>query len=74
MLPDGTALTGSLAHRGVIGTDVPSVVGRQPTGSALPGIESSGLVGFTGVFQPPARCPLIRPLTVNPEYCISPLL
>ena len=35
MLPIGSALTGFLAHTGVIGSDIRSVVGCQPTSSAL---------------------------------------
>ena len=44
MLPVGKALIGYLAHSGVIGPNVLSAVGRQPTSSALPDIESSGIL------------------------------
>jgi len=43
MLPIRTALTGCLAHPGVIGSGVLPAVGCSLVGSALPGIESSGL-------------------------------
>jgi hypothetical protein len=54
MLPVGKALISCLAHSGVIGSDVLSAVGCQPTSSALPDIESSGVF--------PARCAVLWPL------------
>ena len=65
MLPIGTALIGSLAHAGVIGTDILSAVGCQPTSSALPDIESSGFFVYAGCHQPPARCPVLWPLLTS---------
>ena len=62
MLPIGEALIDHLTRTGVIGADIRSVVGGQPTGSALPDIESSGVRVYAGVFQPPARCTVLRPL------------
>ena len=61
MLPIGAALTSRLAHTGVIGTDIRPAVERSPVSSVLPDIESSG-VSVTGIFQPPARCSVLRPL------------
>ena len=52
MLPIGTALIGCLVHADVIGLDIRSTVGCQPTGSALPDIESSGLFVCTGHLAP----------------------
>ena len=57
MLPNAKALIGSLAHAGVIGPDVLSVVGCPPTGSALPVIESSG--------ESPARPAVLWPLLTS---------
>jgi hypothetical protein len=65
MLPSGKALIGILAHTGVIGTNVLPTVGCQPTSSALPDIESSGVRVYTGVFHPPAHCSVIRPLLTS---------
>ena len=55
MLPTREALISHLAHSGVIGADVLSVVERSPVSSALPDIKSSGLFH-------PARCAVLRPL------------
>ena len=64
MLPTREALISHLAHSGVIGADVLSVVERSPVSSALPDIKSSGLFH-------PARCavlrPLLTPLRVTPS-------
>ena len=65
MLPIGAALIGSLAHSGVIGSDILSAVECPPTSSALPDIESSGLFVYTGVSQPPARCSVLWPLLTS---------
>jgi hypothetical protein len=43
MLPFAEALTGRLAHLGVIGTGILSVVERSFASSVLPDIESSGV-------------------------------
>jgi hypothetical protein len=41
-LPSAEALTGNLAHTGVIGTDIRPVVERPLASSVLPDVESSG--------------------------------
>ncbi len=58
------ALTGSLAHTGVIGASILPVVERPLASSVLPGIEASG-VSVAGIFQPPARCAVLRPLLTS---------
>jgi hypothetical protein len=55
MLPVVAALTAS-SPSGVNGCGILHAVGTFLFGSALPGIESSGVLVYTGVFQPPARC------------------
>ena len=47
MLPIGSALIGDLIHSDVIGTDILSVVGYQPTSSALPRTSRLPVVVFT---------------------------
>ena len=61
MPPVATALT-SAWPAGVIGFGVRHAVGAFPFGSALPDIESSGFFVYTGLFRPPARCPVRWPL------------
>ena len=61
MLPVVAALTAS-SPSGVVGHGVLHKVGTFPFGSALPDIESSGVRVYTGVFQPPARRSVLRPL------------
>jgi hypothetical protein len=65
MLPLGPALIGILVHTEVIGTNIRSAVGCPPTGSALPGIESSGLFVSTGGLPPPARYSVLWPLLTS---------
>lgn len=65
MLPIRQALISCLAHTGVIGTDVLSAVECPLVSSVLPDIESSGVRVYTGVFQPPARCTVLRPLLTS---------
>ena len=57
MLPSGPALIAALVRTDVVGGDVRSVVGCQPTGSALRDIESSDFVS--------ARCSLLWPLLTS---------
>ena len=61
MLPVATALT-TAWPAGVVGCGVRCEVKAFPIGSALPDIESSGLFVYTGLFRPPARCPVRWPL------------
>ena len=70
MLPIREALTGSLAHTGVIGTDILPVVERSPVSLVLPDIETSG-VSVAGIFQPPARCAVLRPLLTSLQVAPS---
>ncbi len=70
MLPIRAALTGRLTHTGVIGTDILPVVERSPVSLVLPDIESSG-VSVTGIFQPPARCAVLRPLLTSLQVAPS---
>ena len=65
MLPVGTALIGRLAHSGIIGTDILSVVGCQPTGSALRGPKVSGVRVLTGFGGPRPCDPLLWPLLTS---------
>ena len=65
MLPDEEALTGRLAHSGVIGTSILPAVERPLTSSALPGIEASGLFVYAGGSPPPARCAVLWPLLTS---------
>jgi hypothetical protein len=65
MLPNGKALTGCLAHTGVIGASILPAVERPPASLVLPDIESSGVRVYAGVFQPPACGPLLRPLLTS---------
>jgi hypothetical protein len=65
MLPNGKALTGCLAHTGVIGASILPAVERPPASLVLPDIESSGVRVYAGVFQPPARCTVLRPLLTS---------
>ena len=65
MLPSGTTRIGDLARSGVIGSDGLSVVGCQPTSSALCQIETSGVFVSTGGVPPPARCWLLWPLLTS---------
>jgi len=53
MLPIGLALTGILAHSGVIGSDIRSVVGCQPTSSALHQSSSLPVSSFQRVCRHP---------------------
>jgi len=64
MLPIAEALTGRLAHSGVIGSDILSVVERPFTSSVLPDIESSRVLS-------PARCAVLRPLLTSLQ--VAPL-
>jgi hypothetical protein len=77
MLPIVEALTGSLTRTGVtrlqrfaqqcgqVGPSILCVVVRSPASSVLPDIESSGVFVYAGVFQPPARCAVLRPLLTS---------
>lgn len=71
MLPNRAAFTSSLAHSGVIGTGVLSVVERPFASSVLPDIESSGLFVYTGGSPPPARCAVLRPLLTSLQVAPS---
>ena len=71
MLPIREALISRLARSGVIGADVLSAVECSPASSVLPDIESSGVRVCTGVFQPPARCAVIRPLLTSLQVAPS---
>ena len=63
MLPIREALIGHLAHTGVIGANVLSVVECPLASSVLPDIESSGVL--------PARCAVIRPLLTSLQVAPS---
>lgn len=69
MLPAAAALI-TASPSGFIGRDIRHGVGTFLFGLALHDIESSGVLVYTGVFQPPARCsllwPLLTPLQVTP--------
>jgi len=69
MLPNEEALTGRLAHAGVIGTDTLSVVERPFASSVLPDIEASGLFVYAGCHQPPARCSGTMASADSPSGC-----
>ena len=71
MLPIEEARTGRLAHTGVIGTSILPAVERSLASLVLPDIESSGVVVYTGVFQPPARCAVVRPLLTSLQVAPS---
>jgi len=59
------ALTSSLAHAGVVGAGILSLVEYSSASSVLPDIEASGFAVYMGVFQPPARCTVVRPLLTS---------
>jgi hypothetical protein len=64
MLPIEEALVGYLALSGVIGSNVPFAVECRP--SVWPFMASSLPVSsFIRAFQPPACCPLLRPLLTS---------
>ena len=71
MLPISEALISDLAHSGVIGADVLSAVEYPPVSSVLPDIESSGVSVFSGIFQPPARHSVLRPLLTSLQVAPS---
>ena len=70
MLPIREALISDLAPAGIIGADVLSAVECSPVSSVLPDIESSG-DRVTGIFQPPARCAVLRPLLTSLQVAPS---
>ena len=69
VLPVTTALTAAWPS-GVVDCDVRRGVEASPFGSALPGIEASGVSVYTGSLLPPARrtvlWPLLTPRRVTP--------
>jgi len=67
----GAALTGNLAHTGVIGASILPAVERPLASSVLPDIESSGVFVFAGISQPPARCAVVRPLLTSLQVAPS---
>ena len=71
MLPIRAALINSLTRSGVIGGDVLSTVERSLVSSVLPDIESSGVLLYMGLFQPPARSTVVRPLLTSLQ--VAPL-
>ena len=71
MLPDEEALTGRLAHSGVIGTGILSAVERSFASSVLPDIESSGFFVYADGHPPPARCSVLRPLLTSLQVAPS---
>ena len=71
MLPIRAALINSLTRSGVIGGDVLSTVERSLVSSVLPDIESSGVLVYMGLFQPPARSTVVRPLLTSLQ--VAPL-
>jgi len=71
MLPIRAALINSLTRSGVIGGDVLSTVERSLVSSVLPDIESSGVLVYMGLFQPPARSTVVRPLLTSLQVAPS---
>ena len=65
MLPIGSALTGILAHSGVIGSDILSVVGCQPTSSALHARQDFRFLRLHGRDRAPGLLTLLWPLLTS---------